>query len=46
MIDWILLIIWFYLGIIHFISEKQPTKLSYGLVWVSLMFFLVENIVK
>ncbi len=46
MLDWILLILWFYVGIIHLLSKNQPTKVHYGLVWFTLIALLVEKVAK
>lgn len=46
MLDWILLILWFYVGIIRFLSKEQPTKVHYGLVWLTLIALLVEKVAK
>lgn len=39
-------ILWIIVGILVLILRKEVTKLEYGLVWITLVIKLIENLVK
>ena len=40
------IILWIIVGILVLILRKEVTKLEYGLVWITLVIKLMENLVK
>ena len=39
------IILWIIVGILVLILRKEVTKLEYGLVWITLVIKLIENLV-